>query len=250
MKINILLVFISSLSGFFPVSGFTTEKIPDRETSAKAFSLHLGATRVIYSLESPGATLTVINNHNYPMLVQSVVLTEGKQKYTPFIVTPPLFRLDALQSSRLKVIRTGGDFPNDRESIQWLCVKGIPPKEDDKWAEDQKIINKVSLHVQFSINNCVKLFIRPESVKGHPDDVAGKIEWHKIGNKIKGVNPTPFYMNLSEISVGTQKVNEHNYISPYSSTEYTIPASATGKISWRVITDYGGLSKQYEAQLK
>lgn len=121
---------------------------------------------MIYSLESPGATLTVINNHNYPMLVQSVVLTEGKQKYAPFIVTPPLFRLDALQSSRLKVIRTGGDFPNDRESIQWLCVKGIPPKEDDKWAEDQKIINKVSLHVQFSINNCVKLFIRPESVKG------------------------------------------------------------------------------------
>ncbi|NPE97657.1 Dr fimbrial biogenesis chaperone DraB, partial [Escherichia coli] len=68
---------------------------------------------------------------DYPMLVQSEVLSEDQKSPAPFVVTPPLFRLDGQQSSRLRIVRTGGEFPSDRESLQWICVKGIPPKEDD-----------------------------------------------------------------------------------------------------------------------
>ncbi|EHO3245598.1 fimbria/pilus periplasmic chaperone, partial [Escherichia coli] len=102
---------------------------PEVETTSKVFSLHLGATRVVYNPDSAGETLTVINDQDYPMLVQSEVLAEDQKGAAPFVVIPPLFRLDALQSSRLRIVRTGGDFPSDRESLQWVCVKGIPPKE-------------------------------------------------------------------------------------------------------------------------
>ncbi|MDO2495886.1 fimbria/pilus periplasmic chaperone [Escherichia coli] len=27
-----------------------------------------------------------------------------------------------------RIVRTGGDFSVDRESLQWICIKGIPPK--------------------------------------------------------------------------------------------------------------------------
>lgn len=59
------------------------------------------------------------------------------KKYCTFIITPPLFRLDALQSSRLRIVKTEGAFPIDRESLQWICVKAIPPKYEDKWAKEE-----------------------------------------------------------------------------------------------------------------
>ena len=227
-------------------------KEKNMDLSSKVFSLHLGATRVVYNPDLSGEKLTVINDHDYPMLVQSEVLAEDQKSRAPFVVTPPLFRLDALQSSRLRIVRTGGDFPGDRESLQWVCVKGIPPKEDDKWAEEankSKLADKVSLQVQLSVSSCIKLFVRPPSVKGHPEDVAGNVTWQKAGNKLKGNNPTPFYINLSELKMGGKEVKERHYIAPFSSYEYLLPAGTTGRVQWQVITDYGGKSKQFEAEL-
>ncbi|HAM3921902.1 TPA: fimbria/pilus periplasmic chaperone [Escherichia coli] len=223
------------------------------ENTSKVFSLHLGATRVVYNPDSSGESLMVINDQDYPMLVQSEVLTEDQKSHAPFVVTPPLFRLDGLQSSRLRIVRTGGVFPSDRESLQWVCVKGIPPKPEDKWAEGgskKKQADKVSLQVQISVRGCVKLFLRPLAVKGHPDDVAGNVGWEKSGDKLKGVNPTPFYINLSKLKVGEKEIKGGHYIAPFSSYEYILPAGAAGKVQWQVITDYGGKSKIFETKLK
>lgn len=231
---------------------FASDPPKNIDVSSKEFSLHLGTTRVIYNLDSSGETLRVINGQDYPMLVQSEVLTEDQKSRAPFVVTPPLFRLDGLQSSRLRVVRTGGNFPSDRESLQWLCVKGIPPKADDQWAETQdkkKQVGKVSLQVQVSVSSCIKLFVRPPSVKGHPDDVAGNVEWKKVGDTLKGSNPTPFYINLSELKVGGKDVQDRHYIAPFSSYDYVLPSGATDKVKWNIITDYGGKSGYFETVL-
>ncbi|WP_096978915.1 fimbria/pilus periplasmic chaperone [Escherichia coli] len=246
MKGNALTLLIGVLVEFSMVSALAANNV---ETVTKNFSLHLGASRVIYPQGAAGATLAVINDHDYPMLVQSEVFLEDQKSSAPFVVTPPLFRIDGRQSSRLRIVQTGGDFPSDRESLQWLCVKGIPPKEGDKWAEGSVDNNKVSLQVQFSVSNCIKLFLRPSAVKGHPDDVAGQVEWLKTGSKLKGTNPTPFYINLSELKVGGGEVTERHYIAPFSSYEYKLPSEATGKVQWKVITDYGGISKSFESKL-
>ncbi|EAA1955629.1 aggregative adherence fimbria II chaperone AafD [Escherichia coli] len=222
--------------------------------NTRVFSLHLGATRVVYNQQSSGEALAVINDHNYPMLVQSEVLTEDKKESAPFVITPPLFRLDALQSSRLRVVRIGGTFPADRETLQWICVKGIPPKANDRWAEnDSKNVldNKVALNIHLSVTSCIKLFFRPLVVKGHPEDVAGEVRWQKIGDKLKGINPTPFYINLSELKFGGEEITERHYIAPFSSYEYLIPKTMNRNniVQWKVVTDYGGISKQFEAKI-
>lgn len=238
------------LLGFPLYSDATNTKI---ETTSKTFILHLGATRVIYDPLGNGSTLSVVNEQDYPMLVQSEVLTEDRKGKAPFVVTPPLFRLDGLQSSRIRIVRTGGVFPEDRESLQWLCVKGIPPKSGDKWAENKdsnKTDDRVSLRMNFSVSSCIKLIVRPDAVKGHPEDVAENVIWQKVGNKLKGTNPTPFYINLSELSVGEKKVEPHHYIAPFSTYEYDIPVNAKGNIYWKVITDYGGNTKRFESKLK
>ena len=61
------------------------------EVATKMFALHLGATRVVYNLNSPGETLTVINDQDYPMLVQSEVLAEDQLCQAAFVVIPPFF---------------------------------------------------------------------------------------------------------------------------------------------------------------
>ncbi|HFO6565969.1 TPA: fimbria/pilus periplasmic chaperone, partial [Escherichia coli] len=226
----------------------------NRDVITRTFTVQLGATRVIYNPESSGATLTVTNQQNYPMLVQSEVLSEDQKSRAPFIITPPLFRLDAQQSSKLRIVRTGGNFPEDRETLQWICVKGIPPKNDDIWARDtsgkESSQDSISLQLQFSVNSCIKMFIRPSSLKGNPDDFANRIYWEKHGDKLKGNNPTPFYMNISELSVGNKKISHRHYIPPFSSYEFDYPKSATGQIQWRVMTDYGISGKNNQAAIK
>lgn len=223
------------------------------ENNSKVFSLRLDTTRVVYNQGSSGETLAVINEHDYPILVQAEVLLEDQRTPAPFVITPPLFRLDALQSSRLRIIQTGGDFPADRETLQWVCIKGIPPKVDDKWAEENSKnkdgTDKVALDIQVSVKSCIKLFVRPKMVKGHPDDVAENVKWQKVGNRLKGVNPTPFYINLAELKVGEKEILERHYIAPFGSYEYPIDMNWKGGVTWRIVTDYGGISNQFEAKL-
>ena len=69
-------------------------------------------------------------------------------------------------------VESSPDCP-DCESMQWICVKGIPSKVDEKWAENgDQVDDKVSLLVQLSVSICVKLSV---CCKGHPDDAAGNV---------------------------------------------------------------------------
>jgi len=59
--------------------------------------------------------------------VQSWVDSGGKNRAkAPFLITPPLFRLDAKEDNVLRVVRTGGNLPGDRESLYWLNIKPFP----------------------------------------------------------------------------------------------------------------------------
>lgn len=224
------------------------------DTATKTFSVKLGATRLIYNPESAGATLAIINPQGYPILVQSKVYAEDKQGNAPFVVTPPLFRLDGNQQSRVRVVRTGGTFAPDRETLYWMCVTGVPPKADDVWGQDKdgksQAPKVATLEVQLRINSCIKLMVRPSSLKGDPADVATSMTWTRQGNKLKASNPTPFFMNLKELSVGGKKVEGLEYVPPKGERTFTLPAGASGKVQWKVITDYGGDSREYQAALQ
>ncbi len=214
--------------------------------NTKLFSVKLGATRVIYHAGTAGATLSVSNPQNYPVLVQSSVKAEDKRSPAPFLVMPPLFRLEANQQSQLRIVRTGGDMPADRETLQWVCVKTVPPENEQSNTQ----ANSATLDLNLSINDCEKLIFRPDAVKGTPEDVAGNLRWVETGNKLKVENPTPFYMNLSSVTVGGQPVTRLEYIPPFADKTLNMPCSAHGDIEWRVITDLGGESHPFHYAFK
>ena len=219
------------------------------DVNTQLFGVDLGVSRIIYVPETSGENVAVKNNQTYPMLVQSQVFDEDTKSKAPFITTPPLFRLEGKQTSRIRIIQTGGFFPKDREKLQWLCVKGIPPREDDKWAEGQ-VQKKSSLLVQFSVNNCIKVFVRPDSVKGQPEDVADKVKWTRKGSVLEAVNPTPFYINIKELIVGGRTVKSLRYISPFGKQSFDALIPIAGEVKWKIVTDYGGESKFYTAEVQ
>lgn len=238
--------------GVFPLQSVAAGEIKI-ERHTQSFGLKLGATRVIYSPESVGQVLSVTNPQDYPILVQSRVYAEDMKSKAPFVVTPPLFRLDGMQRSELRIVRTGGDFAKDRESLQWLCVKGLPPRAEDLWGkykDGKPFVNKIaSLNIQLSIDNCIKLLVRPESIKGHPENMASSVSWSRQGAQLKAVNNTPFYMNLSSLKVGKVVISALHYVPPFSSYNFPLPKGVSGKVYWSIVTDYGGVSKVYQAEI-
>ncbi|MDQ0627638.1 fimbria/pilus periplasmic chaperone [Pantoea agglomerans] len=211
-------------------------------TSQNTFRVMLGATRVIYPEGAAGAQLSVSNPQDRPILVQSSVTGEDHKTPAPFLVTPPLFRLEAKQQSRLRIIRTGGSVPQTRESLYWLCVKALPPSGDASGHA-----TGVSMTVNMAISICDKLVFRPSGLKGSPEEAAGALTWTRMGKVLRVSNPTPFYMNLKAVSVGGKEVGNLTYVSPQGSVTLPLPAGAAGAVKWSVINDFGGESRQFEA---
>lgn len=90
----------------------------------------VGGTRLIYDGGKKESSIGVSNPDKIPYLIQSWVdLQEGDTSKTPFIITPPLFRLDGGQDNILRVVRAGGNLPTDRESLYWMNIKSIPSAE-------------------------------------------------------------------------------------------------------------------------
>lgn len=249
-KVGLLIAVMAVGSGLsVRVHAAEQQKI---DAVTQSFSVQLGAKRVVYAPESSGATLSVENPQDYPILVKSQVFDEDRITPASFVVTPPLFRLDGKQRSRLRIVRTGGVFPPQQETLKWLCITGIPPKADDAWAQggDNKKPDKVSLNVQLSISTCIKLLIRPSVAKGESSARAGDMTWARNGNKLIANNPTPFYMSLTSLSVGGKTVSGLDYVPPSSTRTFDVPVGADGQVEWRVMNDYGGDSRVYTSQLK
>ena len=127
--------------------------------------IKLQSTRVIYPGESHnGITFTVTNNTAKPFLLQSRVIpwqadeqdnVSGNQSGgVPFIVLPPLQRLEASDALMLRIRLTRNTLPKDRESVFILSLKTIPGQEK----------NTDSASLTLAMQNNLKLFYRPEGM--------------------------------------------------------------------------------------
>lgn len=80
---------------------------------AHAAGINIGTTRVIFHGDAKDASISISNNDNVPYLIQSwaqSISETGASGDAPFMVTPPLFRLNGGQKNVLRIIRTGGNL--------------------------------------------------------------------------------------------------------------------------------------------
>lgn len=201
----------------------------------------INGTRLIYQGGKKESSIGISNPDATDYLVQSWADSGGKNlAKAPFLITPPLFRLDAKEDNVLRVVRTGGNLPEDRESLFWLNIKAIP---------SSKRVEGVNT-LQIAINTRIKLLYRPSSVKGKPEDVADKLEWHREGNDLVVNNPTPFYMNFQSVTLNGHKIDKAGWAVPETQTHIALPAHTGGSnVTWSIITDYGSISKSWSTSV-
>lgn len=206
----------------------------------------VGGTRIVYDSNKREVSLSIRNPDEKPYLIQSWIDSDGPlgdKKSTikpPFIVTPPLFRLDAESENTLRIIQTGSNMPTDRESIYWMNVKSIPSSENSK-----------SNVLQISVKTRIKLFYRPSSLKQTQNEAYSTITFYNLGDKLKVDNPSEYYISFYSLNVGGAKIETANVmVPPKASAEYKLPNHSTNEITWQAINDYGGSSKLIKSQLR
>ncbi|NYH26352.1 fimbria/pilus periplasmic chaperone [Paraburkholderia bryophila] len=213
-------------------------------------SVTIGGTRVVYPLEQREVTVKLDNDSRGPSLVQ-VWMDDGNpdakpgEIKVPFVITPPIFRMDAKKAQTLRVMYSGEAVPQDRESIYWLNVLDIPPKADS--APD---VNSL----QLAYRTRIKVFVRPARLPGNPEDAPAQLTW-KIaispdgkGQAVSVTNPTPYYVSFSEVDVESNghvfKNEQGGMVAPRASVVLPIAkmnaAGAGAKVHYTAINDYGG----------
>ncbi|RJT41142.1 fimbrial biogenesis chaperone [Rahnella woolbedingensis] len=196
----------------------------------------IGGTRLIYNGGKKEASLNVTNTDTNPYLIQSWAETQnGGAEKAPFIVTPPLFRLEGNQQNLLRIVRTGGNLPEDRESLYWLNIKSIPAGSKKEGANT----------LQIAVKTRIKLLYRPQALKGMPEEVTNKLTWSQSGTRLTVNNPTPFVMNFQQVKVGGREIKDITYVLPMTQAIFTTPVNVSGPVSWKLISDYGGTGAEH-----
>lgn len=205
----------------------------------------ISGTRVIYPQSAKDVTVKMENRGAKPLLVQSW-LDDGRDSVNPqalklpFIVTPPVSRVDPAKGQTVRVTWTGQPMPQDRESLYWFNVLEVPPKAKD--ADSQSVL-------QLAFRTRIKMFFRPSGLQGDPTVAAGKLTWSQTGSALQANNSSPYYISMANatITVNGKKIDVDSHTIP-PLTDETVPLKNAanvggGKIEYSTINDFGGIEK-------
>ncbi|MGG7521650.1 fimbrial biogenesis chaperone [bacterium BS0013] len=199
----------------------------------------IGGTRIIFDGAKKEASVSIGNPDSTPFLIQSWIDTpEGVSGKAPFIITPPLYRLDGGLKNIERIVMTGS-LSQEQESLFWLNIKAIPSA------------TKQMNSLQIAVKTRIKLIYRPEGLRAStPEEQANKLSWQRAGNEIQVRNPTRYIINFNEISVGGRKLEDVSYVLPGASTRFQLPDGAGGNtVTFKVINDYGSPGVLHQASL-
>ncbi|WP_194207062.1 molecular chaperone [Superficieibacter sp. 1612_C1] len=197
----------------------------------------LERTRVIYDATKKEAALPIANHsEKMPYLLQSWVDNAEGESRGPFIITPPLFRLDAGEDSSLRIIKSEGSLPQDKESLFIINVRAIP-------AQNKADIDKNNI-LTLVFKTRLKLFYRPAGLKGRAFDAYKSIKYQRINNSLDVYNPSHYYVVFAGLSLGrTDLTDKIDYIAPGQHIQLPLPATTENTVKWAAINDFGGQSE-------
>lgn len=211
-------------------------------TCSHAAGIQVGRTRIVYDANKKEIALPLINQDNeLPWLIQSWTDTGDGKTRGPFIVTPPLFRLDPQKEQSLRIAWSGAAFPTDRESLFWVNVRTIPAvAREDEQKNVLRLIYKTRL----------KLFWRPKGLKGSTNENCKNLRFSRQGTTLRATNEGDYYSVFDSVRLDNVSVVKADWVAPKSSVDIPLPPSASGQsVSWRCITDYGNAGEKFTVKL-
>lgn len=218
-------------------------------------SVVISGTRVIYPADQREVNIQVTNKGDMPALVQTWVdqYTElnapketAKEQDIPFVLSPPVFRINPQEGQTIRLMYVGDDLPQDRESVFYFNILDIPPSPDT---------DKVENFLQLAINSKLKLFFRPTAVSSNLEKTKNELIFSLIeanGYQLKVENPTGSFFTLVDLKFYSADKSvsgpDIEMIKPKSTNNVALPnnksfISQATRLEVNYINDYGAKRK-------
>lgn len=199
----------------------------------------LDRTRAVYPGGAKSISLNIKNeNQKLPYLAQAWIEdAQGQKIASPFVVLPPVQRVDADQKSIVRIASVPAieTLPKDRESIYYFNLREIPPKSEK------------SNVMQIAVQSKIKLFYRPEAILPERGAVwQDQVTITKQGTTLKVNNPTPYYVTYVGLAhpKGKEKTSIKGFsafmVAPKSELDAKIPETLGSEFIISYVNDYGG----------
>ncbi|WP_311751946.1 molecular chaperone [Proteus columbae] len=215
IKLTILSIF-----SILPIYGYT--------------SIEINKDKFIFIESKNQEIIEIKNNTNSDYFIQSWIsfYDENNDTELPFMITPPLFKIEKDENYSLKIFKTDEIEKKDRETLYRINIKRIPVLSDS----DE---NKNLLHI--SMNSVYNLIYRPISIEENAKDAYNKIEFLKNKNNEFIINnPTPYFITLLNIRYnGVLLINKSKTIPPFKKHNTKNTIKGNGLIKWKTIDQYG-----------
>ncbi|ELY7520603.1 molecular chaperone [Cronobacter sakazakii] len=211
-------------------------------------SMTISGTRIIFPGNEKDVSVRTNNKGSQPALVQ-VWVDDGKtdsdinQVKVPFVVTPPVYRVEPGRGQSVRLVYNGMSLPQDRESVFWFNMLEIPPAPDGN-------VKKNRLELAFRTR--IKIFFRPQTLTSSSEENVDKLRWKIINDNVKGIgvevtNATPYFFSFdtARLNTRTAKIDLIMDMVAPGATERFYPAKKlTGSMSVDSVTfwllnDYG-----------
>lgn len=209
-------------------------------------SIVVSGTRVVYPGNEREVTVKLSNTGKSPVLVQSWidkgdVEARPEKIQVPFILTPPINRINPDKSQTLRLSYTGlPALPEDRESVYWLNVLEIPPVTS----------STAPNRLQVAFRTRIKLFYRPAALidRAKVAAAAEKLSWSVSDGELKATNNSPYFVSLVSLALsqsGHESSVDGEMLSPLSSHTFRIGdrtlLRAGTTVIWEYVNDWGAV---------
>lgn len=235
LRFNPLLLAVALCAGWF--------------SAGSDASVVMIGTRVIYNAGARDKTIQLTNNDDQPNLVQ-VWVDSGNPDSTPdnadapFVATPQVFRMEPHVGQMVRLMFTGAELPQDRETVFYLNFKQVPAIKA-KDADANRLV--------LMFGNRLKLFYRPKGLAGSPDDLPKKLTLtvHGSGESayVQLDNPTPYHAVVRSARLKSEAgkdglLADGVMVAPGASVQWRIPGSLAGanrfaSVRLVLVNDYG-----------
>ncbi|MBV8874281.1 MAG: fimbria/pilus periplasmic chaperone [Metakosakonia sp.] len=200
-------------------------------------AVNVSTTRVVFESGVQQKTVKLVNDGDYPVLVQSWI-DDGNPLSTPdnavhaFMVLPPVLKLLPGEQRELRLMGTGDGLPADRESLYWLNVYQIPPETKTAHTGEK---------VRLSLRTQLKVLWRPKGV-GNPDEKSiNLLSFFYESGVIYVKNNSKWNMTLTDLVMGDYSLGGI-VVSPgdrQAIFRINTPALRNNKINFATLNDDG-----------
>lgn len=219
-------------------------------------SVVINGTRVVYPADEREVTIKLTNEGGFPALVQAWLdtgdpATLPQDSKVPFSLSPPLFRLDSKKGQSLRLVYTQEALATDKESLFWLNVLEVPPRES--------AANGDANSLQLAFRSRIKVFFRPVGLPGSAREAPAQITWKFVSSEkgayaLQATNPTAYHVTFTQVTAtsGASKWTnaQGGMVDPGTSADFDVghagtsgsaapPAGAALEVDYTFIDDYG-----------